>query len=184
MDADLRATIGKALGGDQAAFEELIRMYGRIVYAHAYGILRDREEAEDVAQETFLKAYKSRWRVREPEKFPQWLFAIARNRALDIARRRKPVPLHDEGAEIADDGVARPEQQLDGAELRGKIHFVLSALPESHRTAVTLRYLEGMDYRAIERTMGLSNGALRGILGRAMMTMRSELKNEKLEMRN
>ena len=175
MDPDLRATIGKALEGDQGAFEALIRTYGRTVYAHAYSVLRHREEAEDVAQESFLKAYKARWRLRDPEKFPQWLFSIARNRALDALRRRKPAPLSDESEEIVDDGIENPDRQLEGSELREKIHTVLSALPEHHRIAVTLKYLEGMDYQSIEKAMGLSNGALRGILGRALQTLRVEL---------
>ena len=72
----------------------------------------------------------------------------------------------------ADSGFGETEQQ----EHQGRLRRALATLPEEHRTALTLRYLEGLDYRAIEDQMGLSNGALRGILGRALGTMRKALK--------
>ena len=65
------------------------------LFAIAYGVLQNRAEAEDVVQDAFVKAWKSRWRVRDPEKFPAWLATIARNRARDIARGRRTVPLLD-----------------------------------------------------------------------------------------
>ncbi len=71
----------------------------------------------------------------------------------------------------------RPRCQATGDEYALNVQTALAGLPEQHRTALTLRYLEGMDYLSIERAMGLSNGALRGILGRALATMRKTLKS-------
>src|ERR1700731_4967142 len=82
-----------ALTGDREAFEMIIHSSSRNLFAIAYGILQNRQEAEDVVQDTLVKAWKSRWRVRDPEKFPAWLSTIARHRSRDPARRRRPEPL-------------------------------------------------------------------------------------------
>ena len=175
MEPTERAIVKAALGGDPEAFEMLIKQHGRMLYAQAYSILRQPEEAEDVVQESLIKAYQSRWRVRDPEKFPQWLVTITRNRALDLLKKRRTVPLSETEYEAPDNPNQKPDRQAEGGEMRDKIHKVLALLPESHRTAITLRYLEGMDCRSIEKIMNLSNGALRGILGRALQTLRTSL---------
>ena len=89
MDSAERIMVTAALAGDDEAFETVIRTYSRSLFAVAFAILRDRGEAEDVVQETLLKAYKTRWRVRSVEKFQAWLASVARNRALDVLRRRR-----------------------------------------------------------------------------------------------
>jgi RNA polymerase sigma-70 factor, ECF subfamily len=177
MDALEREGIEAALKGDQEAFEMIITRYSRLLFAHAYSILRQPEEAEDVVQESLLKAYQSKWKVRDPEKFPQWLITIARHRSLDLVRKRRTVPLSEKEHDVIDETVSNPNRHMEAGEIRDKIHGVLATLPESHRIAVTLRFLEGMDYESIQKTMGLTNGALRGILGRAMQTLRVELKS-------
>src|SRR6476620_12707978 len=96
IDASKHTIYRAAVQGDRDAFERVIRLTSRNLFAIAYGILQNREEAEDVVQDTFVKAWKSRWRVRDPEKFPAWISTIARHRARDLARRRRPEPLpHD-----------------------------------------------------------------------------------------
>src|SRR2546422_10757676 len=102
MDASEREQYRAAIHGDREAFEMIIRSMSRNLFAIAYGILQNREEAEDVVQDALVKAWKSRWRVRDPEKFPAWISTIARHRARDLARRRKPEPLpHDfESSEV------------------------------------------------------------------------------------
>jgi RNA polymerase sigma-70 factor (ECF subfamily) len=170
MEASEHQLLEAALRGDPEAFEMVIRTYSRSLFAVAFAILRDRTEAEDVVQETLLKAYQTRWRVRSVEKFPAWLASIARNRALDVLRRRRWVPL--DGHEPAAETTPEPEDET----VSERLQSTLATLPETHRIALTLRYLEGMDHQSIERTMGVSNGALRGILGRALATMRKALK--------
>jgi RNA polymerase sigma-70 factor (ECF subfamily) len=173
MDSNEDAIFRAAIHGDRDAFEMIIRSSSRNLFAIAYGILQNREEAEDVVQDTLVKAWKSRWRVRDPEKFPAWLSTIARHRARDLARRRRPEPLpHDfESAETVE---VRTENE--NVDLDSEVHAALSQLPELHRMAVTLRYFEELDYATIERTLGLTNGALRGILGRSLGVMRRRLK--------
>ena len=177
MESNERETIAAALADEPGAFEEVIRLYGRRLYAVAYGILQNGAEAEDVVQETFLKAYRLRGKVRGPETFPAWLAALARNGALDVLRRRRtvPLPMSDETAEMADGTAPAASARMAEDELHRHVDSLLAALPAEHRTAVTLRFLENMDYAGIARIMGISQGALRGILGRAMGTLRREL---------
>jgi len=173
MDSNDHAIYRAAMQGDRDAFEMIIRSFSRSLFAIAYGILQNREEAEDVVQDTLVKAWKSRWRVRDPEKFPAWISTIARHRARDLARRRRPEPLpHDfESSETV-----AASTETEGANLDSEVRAALSQLPELHRMAVTLRYFEELDYATIEQTLGLTNGALRGILGRALGVMRRKLK--------
>ena len=170
MDASEREQYRAAIHGDREAFEMIIRIHSRTLFAIAYGILQSREEAEDVVQDSLVKAWKTCWRVRDPEKFSAWLATIARHRAHDIFRKRRTVPLSEKMAESIEPGPSSTialDQQLNSA---------LAALPELHRAALTLRYFEEMDYRTIENILGLTNGALRGILGRALASMRKQLR--------
>jgi RNA polymerase sigma-70 factor (ECF subfamily) len=170
MDAGEREQYRAAIHGDREAFEMIIRTHSRALFAIAYAILQNREEAEDVVQDSLVKAWKMRWRARDPEKFPAWLATIARHRAHDVLRKRRPVPYLHERIEISQD------EPTDTTAVDRKLQSALATLPELHRAALTLRYFEEMDYRTIENTLGLSNGALRGILGRALASMRKQLR--------
>jgi RNA polymerase sigma-70 factor, ECF subfamily len=170
MEPSEREQYRVAIHGDREAFEMIIRTNSRALFAIAYGILQNREEAEDVVQDSLVKAWKTRWRVREPEKLPAWLATIARHRAHDIFRKRRPIPYPHEGIEISEN------QPSDTTPVDQKLHSALATLPKLHRAALTLRYFEEMDYRTIENTLGLTNGALRGILGRALASMRKQLR--------
>jgi RNA polymerase sigma-70 factor (ECF subfamily) len=173
MDASEREQYRTAIHGDREAFEMIIRTHSRTLFAIAYGILQNREEAEDVVQDALVKAWKTRWRVRDPGKFPAWLATIARHRAHDIFRKRRSVPLSTTVDEVTEpSSTAEP----NGSELDQQLRSALAALPELHRAALTLRYFEEMDYRSIENILSLSNGALRGILGRALASMRKQLR--------
>src|SRR5262249_53453164 len=155
MDASEREQYRAAIRGDREAFEMIIRTHSRTLFAIAYGILQSREEAEDAVQDSLVKAWKTRWRVRDPEKFPALLATIARHRAHDALRKRKPVSLTHETLETTEAGTP------DTTGLDQQLHSALAALPELHRAALTLRYFEEMDYQTIENTLGLTNGALR-----------------------
>ena len=170
MDASEREQYRAAIHGDRDAFEMIIRTHSRALFAIAYGILQNREEAEDVVQDSLVKAWKMRWRVRDPEKFPAWLSMIARHRAHDVFRKRRPVPFSHETTETSEANAP------DTAAMDQQLHSALATLPELHRAGLTLRYFEEMDYRTIENTLGLTNGALRGILGRALASMRKQLR--------
>ncbi len=147
MDASESEQYEAAIHGDREAFEMIIRTHSRTLFAIAYGVLQNREEAEDVVQDSLVKAWKTRWRVRNAA-----------------------VSLSNETIE------ATESHPADTTAIDQQLHSALAALPELHRTALTLRYFEEMDYRTIENTLGLTNGALRGILGRALASMRKQLR--------
>ena len=170
MDPSEREHYRAAIHGNREAFEMIIRTHSRTLFAIAYGILQSREEAEDVVQDSLVKAWKRRWRVRDPEKFPAWLATVTRHKAHDVFRKRRTVPLSEQLTESIE-----PERTNTSA-LDQRLHSALAALPELHRTALVLRYFEEMDYRTIENSLGLTNGALRGILGRALTSMRKQLR--------
>ena len=170
MDPSEREQSRAAIHGDRDAFEMIIRTHSRTLFAIAYGILQNREEAEDVVQDSLVKAWKTRWRVRDPEKFPAWLATIARHRAHDVLRRRRTFPLFQQVIET------NLTEATDTTAIDQQLQSALAALPELHRAALTLRYFEDLDYHTIENTLGLTNGALRGILGRALASMRKQLR--------
>src|SRR5438552_7652406 len=172
MEASEREVYRAAIHGDREAFEMIIRTQSRALFAIAYGILQNREEAEDAVQDALVKAWKSRWRVRDPEKFPAWLCMIARHRARDVFRKRRPVVFN---SDLEGHAPSCPTSSSDEI-LDRQLHSALAALPELHRTAISLRYFEEMDYASIENRLGLTNGSLRGILGRSLATMRKQLK--------
>src|SRR5476649_1334740 len=102
MDAPEIELIAAALNGDSESFEMLIRTHSRTLFAVAFAVLQDRAEAEDVVQETFFRAWRKRRMLRDPEKFPAWLVAVARNRACDLLRKRRTVPFTGDEPEIPD----------------------------------------------------------------------------------
>lgn len=116
---------------------------------------------------------ETRWQVRNPEKFPPWIATIVRNRAHDILVRRRTVPLEEQFNEITS---IQAQFWLADAERYQQVYAALATLPELHRSVIALRYLEEVDYASIEHTLGLSDGALRGILRRALAAMRKRLK--------
>jgi len=151
----------------------IIRTHSRALFAIAYGVLQNREEAQDAVQDALIKAWKSRWRVRDAENFPAWLGTITRYRARDILKRRRSIPLSDE---IAESLVQETETAGDTIFSERDVHSALATLPALHRTALALRYFEELDYKSIETLLGLTDGALRGILGRALASMRKRLR--------
>src|SRR5262249_41903696 len=134
MDPSEREQYRAAIHGDREAFEMIIRTHSRTLFAIAYGILQNREEAEDIVQDSLVKAWKTRWRVRDPEKFPAWLATIARHRAHDVFCKRRTVPLSEQLTESIEPAAA------DTSVLDQRLHSALAALPELHRAALTLRY--------------------------------------------
>src|ERR1700757_3354122 len=126
MDASEREQYRAAIHGDREAFEMIIRTHSRTLFAIAYGILQNREEAEDVVQDSLIKAWKTRWRVRDPEKFPAWLGMIVRHRAHDVFRKRRSLPLIQETIET------RETDSPDTTAMDQQLGAALAKLPELH----------------------------------------------------
>ena len=173
---------------DQAgAFEELVERYQHRLVAIMNHLVGNAEEAEDLAQEVFLRVYRARKKYRPRSKFSTWLFTIANNLALNSirARQRKPVvPLN-----TRDSGPlgARPEEQLvpdpgtgpvgrvHKDELAERIRAALDKLNERQRVAVVLNKFEDMNYAEIAEVMGLTTKAVKSLLSRARTNLRAAL---------
>jgi len=168
--------VERAVEGDRDAFETLIRKYSRLVYAQVWGMVRDSADAEDLVQAAFLKAWRGLDSLRDAGAFAGWLLAISGNLARDHGKKKRPQPIPEEADQLPDAGGPDPGAGLETGEVRERVHAALASLPERQRIAVTLRYLEGMNLKAIQETMGLTNGALRGVLGRGLSVLRRTLK--------
>jgi RNA polymerase sigma-70 factor, ECF subfamily len=180
LDADYMLVV-RAQRGDRAAFEELVRRTSRLVYARLYLETGDTHQTEDLVQETLLTAYRTLGQLTAPEKFRGWLLRIAQNLAINAIRhdgRKKRTP-DPEILKLRQDAiltVVGPAEQAEQEELRQKVLAILRELPEEYRLPLTLRYLVGADYDTIQTQLGLSKGAIRGLLHRGMARLRIELK--------
>jgi RNA polymerase sigma-70 factor, ECF subfamily len=167
---------------DRAAFEELVRRTGRLVYSRIFLDVADTHRAEDLAQETFLLAWRSMAQVTNAKGLRPWLLTIAHSVTVDSQRRegRKkrsaPGSAAPEFPLPAADPRPGPSQTAEREEERQRVLKVLRSLPEEYRQPLMLRYLAGADYETIGRQLGLSNGSLRGLLSRGMARLREELK--------
>jgi RNA polymerase sigma-70 factor (ECF subfamily) len=179
------ALVQAAKKGDDSAFEELVRRYDRNVFRIAQHITQNREDAEDVVQEAFLKAYGNLAKFQEQSKFYTWLVRIAVNEALMKLRRRKPertVSL-DEDIKTEDDSLPReiadwspnPEQQYTQAELREILSKTIQGLPPGFRTVFVLRDVEGLSTEETAAALELSVPAVKSRLLRARLQLRERL---------
>jgi RNA polymerase sigma-70 factor (ECF subfamily) len=170
----------RARDGDRAAFEELVRRTTRLVYSRLYLETGDPQQAEDLVQETYLRAFRSIRQLSEPAGFRRWLLAIAQTVAIDSFRRagrlRRSAPPRASQAVL--ENVAAPEADPGAAERREKVRSVLQSLPEEYRLPLTLRYVDGADYGTITMQLDLGAGALRGLLYRGLQLLRRAVKSE------
>jgi RNA polymerase sigma-70 factor (ECF subfamily) len=175
------ALVGKAQGGDRAAFEELVRRTSHLVFARLYLETGDTHRAEDLVQETWLRAYRGLRRLSSPLNLRTWLLTIAQNVLNDEVRgetrQKRATPPRADPRELANQPASclSPPEEAARAELRDRVLAVLRSLPEEYRLPLTLRYITGADYESIETQLGLSNGSLRGLLHRGLKLLRERL---------
>jgi RNA polymerase sigma-70 factor (ECF subfamily) len=181
-DAEL---VARARDGDPAAFEELVQKYERKVFRLAKNITNNDEDAEDVLQETFLKAYSHLDGFQGNSKFYTWLVRIAVNEALMKLRKRKSDKMVslDEGIETGEETMVReiavweddPEQRYSQAEIRAILHEAISALRPAFRTVFILRDIEELSTEETANLLDLSIPAVKSRLLRARLQLRERL---------
>ncbi|MEL7054850.1 MAG: sigma-70 family RNA polymerase sigma factor [Pseudomonadota bacterium] len=165
--------ITRAAAGDRAAQAALVNRNMPIVFRVAYRILQDRAEAEDVTQETFLRAWKKLPEWQPKAKFSTWACTVALNLCRDRLRKKKPV-LMDELPERVDTGL-RPEESLASQQALQGIEAKIADLPDRQREALTLCALEGMTNIEAAAVMDVSVRALESLLARARRALRAGL---------
>jgi RNA polymerase sigma-70 factor, ECF subfamily len=177
-----------ARAGREAAYRELIRRYERPVFALLFRMVRDRELAEDLAQETFIKALNAIESYRPEFKFSSWIFKIANNAAIDHLRRRELDTLSLDGSPHAETPEqmqatalqigARQESPLDAVEakeLGGVIEQAIAQLRPEYRSCILLRHVEGRAYEEIAEILSLPLGTVKTYIHRARNELRQAL---------
>ncbi len=178
----------QACAGREAAYRELIRRYERPVFALLFRMLRDRELAEDLAQETFIKALNAIQSYRPESKFSSWIFKIANYAAIDHLRRRELDTLSLDGSPHAETPEAmqatalqigaRQESPLDtveAKELGGAIEAAIAQLRPEYRSCILLRHVEGRAYEEIAEILNLPLGTVKTYIHRARNELRQAL---------
>jgi len=180
--------VALARAGEESAYRELIRRYERPLFSLLYRMVRDRELAEDLAQETFVKALNAIESYRPEFKFSSWIFKIANNAAIDHLRRRELDTLSLEGSPHAETPEAveatalqigdRQESPLDTVEARelgGQIEQAIGQLRPEYRSCILLRHVEGRAYEEIAEILNLPLGTVKTYIHRARNELRQAL---------
>lgn len=183
--SDELTLVQAAKKGDVGAFGELVKRYDRNVFRIALHITQNREDAEDVVQDAFLKAYENLEQFQGQSKFYTWLVRIAVNEALMKLRRRRPERMVslDQEVQTEEDSMPRevadwspnPEQLYNQAELRDILGKTIQGLPPSFRTVFVLRDVEGLSTEETAQALELSVPAVKSRLLRARLQLRERL---------
>jgi len=185
QDVD-RLLVERARQGDKRAFELLVEKYHRRLLRLLSRMVRNKEEMEDIAQETFIKAYRALPQFRGDAAFYTWLYRIGVNTAKNyLASRSKALPtVSDQYGSDEDDGGERfavedintPESELLSKQVAYAVNEAIEALPEELRTAITLREIEGLSYEEIAEAMGCPIGTVRSRIFRAREAVAAKLR--------
>ncbi len=186
-DADV---VALALEGRDAAHRELIKRYERPVFSLVFRMVRDREIAEDLTQDTFIKVLSHLDRYRTDFKFSSWLFKIANNVAIDHLRRRQldtvsidgsPHAMTAEAVEASrfdiSDGSESALDEMEARELGSAIEQAISSLRPEYRSCILLRHVEGRSYEEIASTLDLPLGTVKTYIHRARHELRRALEH-------
>lgn len=176
----VRALVRAAAGGDAGAFRKLVEMHMRAVHALAYRLLGDADDADDVAQETFVRAHAALDRYDERYTFYTWLRTIAVRLALnEIAKRRRRRTEGGEGFETAaqtvESDAPAPDQWAERRELEHDLARALERLPEEFRSVLVLRVYEDLSYEEIAGVLAIPEGTVMSRLSRGRALLRAAL---------
>lgn len=180
MQSENARLVHLCLGGDTGAFGRLVDLYQGAVYATAYYYVGRHGAAEDIAQESFLQAYKSLRRLKDPNSFGPWIREITSRTAVNWLRRngsrlQREAPLPFERTFYLEDARQGPDTALERVERFDRVLKAIESLPDRYRPIVVLRYLQELSYKEISDFTGESVHEVRGILQRASRQLRDEL---------
>ncbi|HQR17273.1 MAG TPA: sigma-70 family RNA polymerase sigma factor [Gemmatimonadales bacterium] len=178
----------EARDGRQAAYRELVRRYERPIFSLIYRMVRNREQAEDLSQETFVKALNAIESYRPEYKFSSWIFKIANNVAIDHLRRRELDTLSLDGSPHAltpeavqasalqlGDRQETALEEMEAKELGGEIERAIAGLRPEYRSCILLRHVEGRPYEEIATMLDLPLGTVKTYIHRARGELRQAL---------
>ena len=181
-----RLLVKKAQNNDLSAFEELVRLYQNKVYSLCNHLAGNHADAQDLAQEAFIRAYRAIGSFRNEADFGTWLHRITVNVWLNLKRKKngqQPLSLDEphrgsDGGEIGREVASEdgdPLRALEEKELRGLVRVALDSLSEEHRAVLVLREIEGYSYEEVSRMLGCSLGTVKSRLSRAREAMKRKV---------
>lgn len=185
LDPPDAVLVGRAREGEYAAYEELIRRHQRKIYALVYNMTSNKEDAEDMVQDVFVKAFASLKNFKGDSSFYTWVYRIAVNRTINFLKKRKRNP--DLSLDDMDQAIERdpayvelraresPVRDAGLSELQKKLNEALQTLSEKHRTVVVLHDIQGVPHEEIARMIGCSEGTVRSRLFYARQHLQREL---------
>lgn len=185
METLVKKRIKQVLKGDQNAFGEIIEIYKDRVFQICYRMLGNRHEAEDMAQEAFIRAYVNISRFNIELKFSTWLYRIATNLCIDRIRKKKPDYYLDaevpgtEGLNMYSQIPANtrlPEEDVESLELQTMIQQEISKLPEKYRAVIVLKYIEELSLNEISEILELPLGTVKTRIHRGREALRKQLR--------
>jgi RNA polymerase sigma-70 factor (ECF subfamily) len=178
--------VALTLKGEERAFRELVDRYRARIYTFVLRIVKDREEAGDIAQEAFIKVYSSLRSYDPSRNFSSWLFKIAQNIAIDYLRKRRPEEISlDATFETGSGEVSlqipsrelEPDRGIESMEIHEAIEIAVADLGAIPRSAVLLRHVEGKSYEEIAEILGIPLGTVKTHIFRARRLLRAKLKD-------
>lgn len=178
--------VQSSLAGDRQAFRELVEHYQSRAFALALGIVKNRQDAEDIVQESFVKAYLSLKNFKGESAFYTWLYRIVTNMSIDfkrrVARNGGTASEYDESQSnpapnlnATEEGVVQPQEALLRKERAQQIHQALAELSPEHRAVIVLREVDGLSYEEIADVVGVSKGTVMSRLHYARKKMQQVL---------
>ncbi|GGG26648.1 ECF RNA polymerase sigma factor SigW [Lysinibacillus alkalisoli] len=186
MDALLNKRIRQVLKGDQSAFADIVSLYQGRLYQVCYRMLGNKQEAEDITQEAFVRAYTNLHTFDQNRKFSTWIYRIATNLCIDRIRKKKPDYYLDaevagtEGLNMYSQIAASeplPVQQVEEMELQERIQYEISRLSDKYRTIIVLKYIEELSLQEISEIVDMPVGTVKTRLHRGREALRKQLKN-------
>lgn len=186
MDLMIKQKIKQVKKGDHEAYEEVVAFYQNKVFQICYRMLGDRHEAEDIAQEAFIRAFMNIDSYDEKRKFSTWLYRIATNLSIDRLRKKKPDYYLD--AEVkGTEGLnmysrlaaeqALPEEEVESLELQSYIQREIMMLPPKYRSVIALRYLDEMPLNEISDILEIPVGTVKTRIHRGREALRKRLRH-------
>ena len=184
MDELINKRINEVLKGDQNAFEEIVTLFQHRLYQVCYRMLGNAQEAEDISQEAFVRAYINIHTFDQKRKFSTWIFRIATNLCIDRIRKKKPdyyldanVPGTD-GLNMYSQIAATdelPEDEVERMELQQRIHYEIGRLPDKYRSVIILRYIEELPLQEIGDILDLPLGTVKTRVHRGREVLRKQM---------
>jgi len=178
--ADEDKLIARSLTQDPDAFGQLVERYATVIVNLAYRMVGDRTEAEDLAQETFVTAFKALPTFRAESKFSTWLYRIAANKCKDWLRAKRPgQSIHDvDIEEVLDDRVVEertPERLLSQQQVAERLGGAIQRLPPLYREAFVLKHVEGLSYEEMQEILGVNTDTLKMRVYKGRLQLSREL---------